>query len=95
VKGRVKLGFAFAALLVAVLVIGHAIGLRDHVSVLSGTAPPDGHASAGLGVFYALAWFGAWILAPIVVLAAALHLALDRIAAARVKASDAPPSASP
>ncbi|WP_437727446.1 hypothetical protein [Sorangium sp. So ce861] len=72
-----------AALLVSAFAACHLLGLREHVSVLSGTAPPGGGADASLGVVYALAWFGAVVLAPILAIAACVLAAGDRLRSRR------------
>lgn len=56
----------------------HVAGARDAVSVLSGTMPSGGGASASLGVLYVLAWFGAVVAGPPMLIAAALLTALRR-----------------
>ena len=68
-----------ALLLVLALGFFHALGMREEVSVLSGTAPPGAHASPLLGVVYALSWFAALIVAPILALAALIERALARL----------------
>ncbi|WP_437970414.1 hypothetical protein WMF04_14480 [Sorangium sp. So ce260] len=72
-----------AALLVAAFAACHLLGLREHVSVLSGTAPPGGAGDASLGVAYALSWFGGVILAPILAIAAGALAAVDRLRSRR------------
>lgn len=67
-----------ALLLVLALGFFHALGMREEVSILSGTAPPGAHASPLLGVVYALSWFAALIVAPILALAALIDLGLAR-----------------
>ncbi len=68
-----------AVLLVLFLGFVHALGLREEVSVLSGTSPPGEHASALLGVIYALSWFAAVIVAPILALAALIGWGFERV----------------
>ncbi|WP_437602392.1 hypothetical protein WMF28_12305 [Sorangium sp. So ce590] len=69
-----------AALLVAAFAACHLLGLREHVSVLSGTAPPgSGGGDASLGVAYALSWFGGVVCAPILAIAAGVLAAVDRL----------------
>jgi hypothetical protein len=81
-----------AALLVAAFVVCHLLGLREHVSVLSGTPPPAGGGDPLLGVAYALAWFGAVVFAPILAIAAGVLAALDRLRSRRPAPSrPAPP----
>lgn len=67
-----------ALLLVLALGFFHALGMREEVSVLSGTAPPGAHASPLLGVVYALSWFAALIVAPTLAFAALIERALAR-----------------
>jgi hypothetical protein len=67
-----------ALLLLAGFGAVHALGLREAVSVLSGTAPPGGESSALLGVVYALSYFAALILAPILLLASGIELIARR-----------------
>lgn len=64
---------------VAVLLFGHALGMREDVSVLSGTASAGGAASSLLGVIYVLAWFASLVVAPILVLGALFHFVLERM----------------
>jgi hypothetical protein len=68
---RPPLGLAFVVVPVVVLIVLHLAGARAHLGVLSGTrvAVED----ALLALVYALAWFGAIITAPIIVLARALR----------------------
>lgn len=74
--------------LVFVVTLGalHAVGARDAVSILSGTAPAE-HAASVFNVFlglgYVLAWFASVVVAPILLLAAALHLGLRTLAERR------------
>lgn len=72
-------GFLLALVLVAALAVLHAAGLRDWVSVLSGTPVADvpWALSALGGASYALAWFGAVLLAPILALTSALRALSD------------------
>ncbi|WP_437592771.1 hypothetical protein [Sorangium sp. So ce1000] len=72
-----------AALLVVAFAACHLLGLREHVSVLSGTPPPAGGGDASLGAAYALAWFGAVVFAPILAIAAGMLAAVDRLRARR------------
>lgn len=68
----------------AVFVVVHALGLRDSVSVLSGTAPAGGGERAALGgVVYVAAWLAAVVVAPILALSAAI-LAAWRAVSARL-----------
>lgn len=66
--------------IVVVFGILHLTGARDAVSVLSGT-PVEGMSmtvGAPLGVAYVIAYFGAVLFAPILVVAAAISTALGR-----------------
>jgi len=69
------------ALLLALLYAAlHSLGLRDWVSVLSGTPVPGvpfEQAALG-GALYVLAYFGAVLFAPILAIAGALSLLLGR-----------------
>ena len=67
-----------ALIAVAVLLACHALGMREDVSVLSGTAPATGAESALLGVIYVLAWFAALVVAPILALGALFDYVLER-----------------
>ncbi len=64
-----------AAILVAIFLALHVFGLRNHVSILSGTQPESGWAGAG-GLLYAAAWFACVVAAPIFAIAAALRALL-------------------
>ena len=64
-------------LFVAFLVL-ELLGGRHHVGFLSGTLP-EGHGVPLLGAAYLLAWFGAVIVVPILVIAALLKTAYGRI----------------
>jgi len=71
-----------AALVVATFVVCHALGFRAYTSVLSGTAAVAGmhHTVLGaVGLFYVLLYIGAVVLAPILVIAAILQLAWQRV----------------
>ena len=76
---------AGALVLVLLFAVAHALGFRDGVSVLSGKMP-SGDASAGGGVVYALLYFAAILVAPILAIAAMIAWLL-RIAAARLRSS--------
>ncbi|MCE9673039.1 hypothetical protein LY474_35060 [Myxococcus stipitatus] len=68
---------ARALLLVATFGVLHLLGGRQYVGVLSGTM--DGGMAAMLfGVAYALSWFGAVLLAPILLLAGLASASLRR-----------------
>lgn len=63
-----------ALLIVAAFAAAHALGLRDNVSVVSGTAPAGGGDLAVIGgVAYVAAWLAAVVVAPILGLAAAIR----------------------
>lgn len=65
-----------------------ALGLRDWVSVLSGTPVPGvapEEAALG-GALYVLAYFGAILLAPILALAGVLSLLIRRVSGRRAAA---------
>ena len=63
---------------VAVLVVCHTLGMREDVSVLSGTASATGAESALPAVIYVLAWFAALVVAPILALGALFDFVLER-----------------
>jgi hypothetical protein len=85
------LGMLVLAMVIAALFgVAHALGLRDGVSVLSGTSP-SGDASAGGGVIYALLYFAAILVAPAFAIAAAITWLLRAIAA-RLRSSRSAPS---
>ena len=84
--------FAMALVLVAVHAAAELAGLRDWVSVLSGTPVPGvpfQEAALG-GAFYVLGYFGAVLLAPILTLAALIQT-LAEWAERRWRARTAPP----
>ncbi|MCP3102147.1 hypothetical protein LZ198_25080 [Myxococcus sp. K15C18031901] len=66
-----------ALLLVAVFGVLHLLGGRQYVGVLSGTLE-GGMAAMLFGITYALSWFGAVLLAPILLLAGLASLSLRR-----------------
>ncbi|RKH18755.1 hypothetical protein D7Y13_27885 [Corallococcus praedator] len=66
----------------AVFLLLHLAGGRQYVGVLSGTVV-GGAGGAGLGLLYALAWFGAVLAAPVLLLAGLLDGALARASRAR------------
>jgi hypothetical protein len=67
-----------AACLAAVYLACHLLGLRESVSLLSGTLPAT-EEELFVGLFTVLAWFGAVLVAPVLALAAGLHLAVVAI----------------
>lgn len=68
---------------IAAFVVMHALGMRDDVSVLSGTAPALDGATPASGLAYAAAWFAAVVVSPILVLAALLDAVVVRVTRAR------------
>jgi hypothetical protein len=66
-----------AAIGVAVFAVLHLLGARESTSVLSGTSPGSGTA-AFLGAAYAVAYFGAVVGAPVLVIAALIFCGLAR-----------------
>jgi hypothetical protein len=61
-----------AGILLASFLVLHALGLREHVSVLSGTEPANGVLGVG-GLLYVASWLVTIVAAPIFVIAAGLH----------------------
>jgi hypothetical protein len=74
-----------AGVLFAFFLVLHLLGLRDHVSVLSGTEPASGLLGAG-GLLYVAAWLVAVVAAPIFVIAAGLLAVSDRFRRGRARA---------
>lgn len=79
----------YAALIVAAFAAAHLFGWRDHVAILSGTMPSGGGEWRVLaGAFYALAYFGAVLVAPILMVAAVsawlIEAVLGRLAGSKV-----------
>ncbi|RYZ43073.1 MAG: hypothetical protein EOO71_04905 [Myxococcaceae bacterium] len=75
--------FVVAALgLFALFLLSHLAGGRQYVGVLSGTVV-GGAGGAGFGLLYVLAWFGAVLAAPVLLLAGLLDGALARVFRAR------------
>ncbi|WP_223637752.1 hypothetical protein [Corallococcus sp. EGB] len=71
--------FILAALGIgAVFLALHLSGGREFVGVLSGTIV-GGPGSMGFGVVYALSWFGAVLVAPVLLLAGMADLLLGRV----------------
>jgi hypothetical protein len=94
-RSRAALVFGVsAALLVAAFAICHALGLRDDVSVLSGTVTSKSSDDATTGVIYVVTWLLAVVVAPILALAAVLQVALSRYLgrAPREAGGETPPS---
>ena len=75
-------GFVVRALILAVLfALCQALGWREHTTFLSGTAASagtDANTSAVLGLVYMAAYFGFVLLAPILLIAAAIFLGFNR-----------------
>lgn len=71
---------ALAAFSLGAYVVAELAGLRDWVSVLSGTPVPgvDYESAFAGGAFYVLTWFGAVLVAPVLTLAAGLNAITDR-----------------
>ena len=75
-----------AGSMVALFVALHVLGWRDDTRIISGTAAGPGLDSALTalrGVLYALAYFGAVILAPILIIAAGLLAGFSRLVGRR------------
>ena len=74
-----------AVLIVLVFVLCHAAGLREKTSILCGTSPTgdvDDMLSITLAALYMLAYFGALVVAPILILASGVFMALNLFAPA-------------
>ena len=72
--------------LVVFFAVCHAAGLREHTTFLSGTAASaDGNvnSSAVFGMIYLCAYFGFVLVAPILVLAAAMLMSWQRLVSRR------------
>ena len=75
--------FVLAALGIGALFLAlHLGGGRESVGVLSGTVV-GGPWSMGFGVLYALSWFGAVLVAPVLLLAGVADVLLGRVLRAR------------
>ncbi|QAT87931.1 hypothetical protein EJ065_6402 [Corallococcus coralloides] len=75
--------FVIAALGLGALFLAlHLGGGRESVGVLSGTVV-GGPGGMGFGVLYALAWFGAVLAAPVLLLAGLADVLLGRVLHAR------------
>ncbi|RKG86260.1 hypothetical protein [Corallococcus terminator] len=75
--------FVLASLgLFAVFLLLHLTGGRQYVGVLSGTVV-GGSWGAGFGLLYVLAWFGAVLAAPVLLLAGLLDSAFARASRAK------------
>lgn len=70
---------ALAACLAVAYLACHLLGLRESVGLLSGTLPAT-EQELLVGLFTVLAWFGAVLVAPVLALAAGLHLAVVAVA---------------
>ncbi|NTX09667.1 hypothetical protein HUA76_02615 [Myxococcus sp. CA056] len=66
---RTLMLLATALTLVAVFLLLHLLGGRQYVGALSSGTREGGALGLVLGLLYALAWFGAVLLAPILLLA--------------------------
>jgi hypothetical protein len=75
-----KLALVTAAVLLLALVVLHALGARELVGTLSGTAPA-GQVDVALGGAYVVAWFGGVLVAPVLVLAVIFDAACGTLAA--------------
>jgi len=75
---RLRVGLVSAALtLLAMFAILHLLGFRDDTAIISGTySTPSPRLSEMRGVFYALTYFAALLIAPILLLAAGLRAIL-------------------
>jgi hypothetical protein len=69
-----------AAILLTLYFVLHLLGMRDSVGFLSGTLPAT-KLELFLGLFTATSWFAAVLVAPVLLLAAGLQIALVTIAA--------------
>lgn len=75
--------FILAALGIGALFLAlHLGGGRESVGVLSGTVV-GGPWSMGFGILYALSWFSAVLVAPVLLLAGMADVLLDRVRRAR------------
>jgi hypothetical protein len=70
-----------AAAITVIFLVGHLCGLREHTSVLCGTVPVGTSAEIGvaLAVLYAVFYFAAVLLVPVLVLAAGVAFGLHAI----------------
>ena len=69
-----------AVLLLALFGTLHRLGWRDDTAILSGTSSPTGgRAMAIRGVLYALSYFSAVVVAPILLLGAGIDAMIRRI----------------
>ena len=71
---------ALSVLIVLAFLVAHLAGLREHVGLLSGSAPGS-EATATLGLLYVLSWFSAVLVAPVLALAAVLRVVAHHVAA--------------
>lgn len=68
-----------AVILIIFFIVLHLLGFREEVSFLSGTPPEGGvhdYAAIIKGVVYALSYFSAWVLVPILLIAAPISIGL-------------------
>ena len=69
-----------AILLLALFAMFHLLGWRDDTAIISGTSTsPNANATAIRGVLYALTYFLAVIVSPILILAAGINAMLRRL----------------
>ena len=68
-----------ALVMVACYAILHGFGCRDLVTILTGTVPGDVSKATAIlfGSSYVLAYLASWIVAPVLVIAAALYWLLS------------------
>lgn len=69
-----------AASPVLALLVLELLGARGDVGFLSGTRPPYGELQLASGLGYALSWFAASVVSPIVLLGLGLEYGLHRLA---------------
>lgn len=75
---RRKVALAFAVLLFLVAAVLSLLGMRSDVAVLSGWSP-SGDPAVPRGVAYVVAWFGAIVVAPPLVLFVLLDIVAERL----------------
>ena len=88
--------FLRAIAIVGVFILLHLFGLRENMSILSGTSPtgePGDHGSTFLGALYMMFYFGAVLVSPILVFASGF-LCLMVANTRRVKQEEVDPSGS-
>jgi len=70
-----------SVLIAAAWLAAHLVGWRDYTSIISGTSPTGGTVTVlplVLGVTYGVLYFGAMLVAPVLVIAAILLLVISR-----------------